>query len=137
VRRAASWAATLVVALAALVGLVALINSRDQSGIDRQPDAVAGPGRPYRGEPVLSPALDDAVKRGNVIVLYRDAQPPAGTRALLTPGGKALEQAGQAVVLEREPTLTAPLAGVSAKKIEDANSPAQLQPFIDYWLGGR
>jgi hypothetical protein len=137
VRRAASWVATLVVALAALVGLIALINSRDQSGVDKQSAAAAGPGSPYRGDPVLSPVLDGVVKRGNVVVLYRDASPPAGTRALVTPGGKALEQAGQAVVLEREPTLKAPLAGVSATKIEEANSPSELRAFIDYWLGGR
>jgi hypothetical protein len=137
VRRAASWAATLVVALAALVGLIALINSRDQSGVDKQSAVVAGPGTPYRGEPVLPAALDDVVKRGNVVVLYRDASPPAGTRALLTPGGEALEQAGQAVVLARDPTLSAPLAGVSATKVEQANSPAELRAFIDYWLGGR
>jgi hypothetical protein len=137
VRRAASWAATLVVALAALVGLVAFINSRDPSGVDNQANAAAGPGSAYRGEPALSAALADAVKRGNVVVLYRDANPPAGTRTLSTGGGKALEQAGQAVVLARERTLKAPLTAVSATKIEPANSPAQLRAFIDYWLGGR
>jgi hypothetical protein len=41
------------------------------------------------------------------------------------------------VVLEREPTLKVPLAAVSAKKIEEANSPRELNGFIDYWLGGR
>jgi hypothetical protein len=76
------------------------------------------------------------VKRGNVIVLYRDPKPPPDLRALATPGGRALEQAGQAVVLEHEPRLKTPLAAVSAKTIEVANSPAQLRGFIDYWLGG-
>ena len=73
--------------------------------------------------------------RGNVVVLYRDASPPPGTRALVPPGGKQLEQAGQSVVIDREPTLKAPLAAVSVKRIEEADSPGQLRPFIDYWLG--
>jgi hypothetical protein len=136
VRTALSWAATLIVALAALVGLIALINSRDKSGVSKRSAVVAGPGAPYHGDPVLSPALEDAVKRGNVVVLYRDDSPPAGTQALVPPGGKALVQAGQSVVIDREPTLKAPLAAVSAKKIQEADSPQQLRDFIDYWLGG-
>jgi hypothetical protein len=136
-RTAATWAISVVVGLVVLVGFVALINSRDKSGVDTQSPTAAGPGEPYKGDPVLSPALQDAVKRGNVVVLYRDAKPPAGTQQLVPPGGKALEQAGQSVVLEREPTLGAPLAAVSVKKIKEADAPAQLEQFIDYWLGGR
>ena len=135
-RRAGSWLLTFVISLAALVGLIALINSRDQSGVDKASrSSVAGPGSPYRGEPILSPGLEDAVKRGNVVVLYRDAKPPAGTQALVPPGGKALVQVGQSVVIDREPTLKAPLAAVSAKKIQEADFPQQLRDFIDYWLG--
>ena len=136
-RRVASWAAALVVGLAALVGLIAVLNSRDQSDLGQRTSAAAGPGKPYRGEPVLSPALEDAVKRGNVVVLYRDDRPPPGTAQLVPPGGTALEAAGQSVVIDREPTLTTPLAALSAKRIQAADAPAQLQPFIDYWLGGR
>lgn len=136
-RRAGRWLITILVSLAALVGLIALFNSKDQGGVDKSSvAATAGPGSPYTGEPALSAAAQSAVKLGNVVVLYRDPQPPAGTQALVPPGGKALEQAGQSVVLDREPTLRAPLAGVSAVKIEEANTPAQLKPFIDYWLGG-
>jgi hypothetical protein len=136
-RTAATWGISVVIGLAVLVGFVTLINSRDKSGVDQHSDAAVGPGRPYRGDPVLSPALQDAVRRGNVVVLYRDDKPPAGTTRLVPSGGKALEQAGQSVVLDREPTLKAPLAAVSTKKIEEADAPRQLQPFIDYWLGGR
>jgi hypothetical protein len=136
-RTVGTWALAVLVGLVALVGLITLINSRDKSGIDQQGSSNAGPGTPYRGEPVLSPALEDAVKRGNVVVLYRDAKPPAGTQQLVPPGGKALVNAGQSVVLDREPTLKVPLAAVSAKKIEEANSPQELNGFIDYWLGGR
>jgi hypothetical protein len=136
-RTVARWTVATLIGLVALVGLIALINSRDQSGVDQHRSVTSGPGQAYRGDPVLSPALQDAVKRGNVVVLYRDAKPPAGTEQLVPPGGKALVQAGQSVVLEREPTLHEPLAAVSTKKIERAASPQQLEPFIDYWLGGR
>ena|SRR5947208_2938023 len=129
------WLAAFAVGLVVLVGLIALINSRDKSGVDQQSASIAGPGRTYTGEPVLSPALQDAVKRGNVVVLYRDATPPPGTQGLVPPGGKALVRAGQSVVVDREPTLKAPLAAVSAKKIQEADSPQQLRPFVDYWLG--
>ena len=134
-RTALSWIAAVVVALVALVALITLINSRDKSGVKPHASVVAGPGERYRGEPVLSPALQDAVKLGNVVVLYRDDKPPAGTQALVPPGGKVLEQAGQSVVIDREPTLKAPLAAVSTKKIQLADSPQQLRDFIDYWLG--
>jgi hypothetical protein len=131
------WTLSFLVGLVFLVGLIALINSRDQSGVDQHASVTAGPGEPYKGDPVLSPALQDAVKRGNVVVLYRDDKPPQGTQQLVPPGGKSLEQAGQAVVLDREPTLKTALAAVSARKIEQADSPQQLQGFVDYWLGGR
>jgi hypothetical protein len=131
------WGLSFLIGLVALVGLIALINSRDQSGVDQASSVAAGPGNPYRGEPVLSPALQDAVKRGNVVLLYRDANPPSGTQQIVPAGGRALVQAGQAVVLEREPTLKTPLAAVSAKKIQAANAPRELTGFIDYWLGGR
>jgi hypothetical protein len=136
-RTVAGWALAVLIALVALVGFILLINSRDQSGVDQHSSVTAGPGETYKGDPVLSPALEDAVKRGNVVVLYRDDKPPAGTDALVPPGGKALEQAGQSVVIDREPTLHAPLAAVSDKKIQQADTPQELETFIDYWLGGR
>ncbi|MFL5895601.1 MAG: hypothetical protein ACJ76Z_10895 [Thermoleophilaceae bacterium] len=135
-RAAVSWAAAFVVALAAVVGLIAFFNSRDQSGLSSKAADAAAPGEPYRGDPVLSPADEDAVKRGNVLVLYRDARPPAGTADLVPPGGQALVQAGQSVVLDREPTLKSALSAVSAKRIQAADSPQQLRPFVEYWLGG-
>ena len=140
-RRALSWLATLLVALAALVGLIAVINSRDEgevgAGDRNRPASSRGPGEPYRGDPVLSPALEDAVRRGNIVVLHKAEEPPEGTADLVPPGGKALEAAGQSVVIEREPTLAAPLAAVSQRRIEQADRPEELQPFVDYWLGGR
>jgi hypothetical protein len=134
-RSALEWAAAFVVALAAVVGLIAFFNARDQSKLSDSASGSAAPGKPYRGEPVLSPADQDAVRRGNVLILYRDAKPPRGTTALIPAGGKALVQAGQSVVLDREPTLKTALSAVSAKRIEGADSPQQLRPFVEYWLG--
>jgi hypothetical protein len=136
-RRAWSWLVTLVVALAALVGLISIFNSRDESGVDQHSSLATGPGERYTGDPVLSPALQDAVKRGNVVVLYRDEQPPPGTKTLVPPGGPALEEAGQSVVLDREPTLKTALAAISAKKMQKADAPGELSEFVDYWIGGR
>lgn len=136
-RQVLSWALTFVIALAAVAGLVALINSRDPGALSKHDETANAPGRPYEGEPILSPADEDAVKRGNVVVLYRDSRPPAGTSDLVPAGGAALAQAGQSVLLDREPTLKTALAAVSAKRIQNANTPQELQPFIDYWLGGR
>ncbi|HEX4718006.1 MAG TPA: hypothetical protein VH300_05715 [Thermoleophilaceae bacterium] len=136
-RSVATWLVAILIALAAVVGLIAFLNSRDQGGVNQSTAAAAGPGEIYRGQPVLPPALQAAVNRGNVVILYRDAQPPSGTARLLPPGGRALLTAGQAVVLHRDPTLKAPLVALSARKFEQTDTPQQLQPFVDYWLGGR
>lgn len=131
-RRLASALATLVISLAALVGLIALINSRDKAGIDQQNSArAAGPGDRYRGDPPLTPSLRHAVALGNVVVFYRQTAP----RRLVQPGGRQLEQVGQAVLLKHQPRLTVPLAAVAANRVQPANTPAELQQFIDYWLG--
>jgi hypothetical protein len=39
------------------------------------------------------------------------------------------------VLLEREPTLAAPLAAVSADRIQTANDADGLREFVDYHLG--
>lgn len=135
--RALGWSISVLIAFAALVGLISLFNSRDDSDVAQHTAVTSGPGERYTGEPVLSPALQDAVRRGNVVVLYRDDEPPPGTKTLVPPGGKALEDAGQSVVLEREPTLRTPLAAVSAKRIQAADTPGELSAFVDYWVGGR
>jgi hypothetical protein len=136
VKTVLGWLAAFAVALVALAGLIAFLSSRDQSGVGGRAGVGQGPGERYKGDPVLSPALRDAVRRGNVVVLYRDAKPPEGTLALVPPGGKALEQAGQSVVLDREPTLKTQLVALSATKMLEADRPADLRAFIDYWIGG-
>lgn len=123
--------AALAVALVAVAGVVLFFQSRDDPAVE----AGGALGEPYRGEPVLSPALQDAVDAGNVVVLHRDARPPAGTDALQDGAGPELADQGLAVLLEREPTLTRPLAAVSAERIQYADAPEELQAFIDEHLG--
>jgi hypothetical protein len=128
VSRALTWGVALVVGVAAVVGLIAVFNSRDSSGLAQQS---AGPGAPYKGEPVLSPALEAAVKAGNVVVLYRDKRPSSPRQS-----AKALIDAGQGVVVDREPALGAAYAAISQNRIQLADDPARLGDFIDHWLGG-
>ena len=130
-RRAASLLAAVVVAAVAVGGVVLFFQSRDESTLEQRPAI----GAPYRGEPVLSPALEDAVSAGNVVVLHRDARPPNGVEALQEGAGPELAGDGLAVLVEREPTLDTPLAAVSADRIQPAARADGLQDFVDFHLG--
>ncbi len=129
--RALRGVAAVLLAVVAVGAAVIFFQSRDDSTLD--PRGVVG--EPYRGEPVLSPALEDAVAVGNVLILHRDARVPSGVRDLQDGAGPELREAGLAVLLEREPTLEAPLAAVSADRIQTAEDPAALQEFVDFHLG--
>ena len=129
--RAARIAAAGVLAAVAVGGAVLFFQSRDESTVDQRGDV----GEPYRGEPVLSPALEEAVARGNVVILHRESRPPDGVRELQEGAGPELRREGLAVLFEREPTLEAPLAAVSADRIQTAQEPAQLEAFVDFHLG--
>ena len=72
---------------------------------------------------------------GNIVVLHRDERVPRGARELTEGAGPRLRELGLAVILEREPTLTAPLAAVSDDRIELANTPGELRNFVDFHLG--
>ena len=65
-RRVGSWLLTLLIALAALVGLSAVFNSRDQSGLNSKQEqkqaVVNGPGDPYRGNPVQLKKVAELIK---------------------------------------------------------------------------
>ena len=127
-----SFLLSFVIALIGAVGVILFFESRDESQLE---GPRAEPGQPYRGEPVLSPALEDAVAAGNIVVLHRDERIPRGARELTEGAGPRLRELGLAVILEREPTLTAPLAAVSDDRIELANTPAELRNFVDFHLG--
>lgn len=129
--RALRIAAAVLIAVVAVGAVVLFFQSRDDSTLEAR-DTV---GQPYRGEPVLSPALEDAVALGNVVILHRDGRIPAGVRDLQDGAGPELQREGLAVLLEREPTLETPLAAVSADRIQPADDAAALQEFVDFHLG--
>ena len=121
-----------VIALIGAVGVILFFESRDESQLEGDREE---PGQVYRGEPVLSPALEDALAKGNVIVLHRDARLPAETRELSEGAGPRLEELGLAVILEREPTLRTPLGAVADDRIEYGDTPAEIRNFVDFHLG--
>jgi hypothetical protein len=132
-RNVISFVLSFVVALIGAVGVILFFESRDESQLE---GPRAEPGDVYEGEPVLSPGLQDAVAKGNVIVLHRDARLPAGTRELTEGAGPRLRELGLAVILEREPTLRTPLGAIADDRIQLARNPAELRNFVDFHLGG-
>jgi hypothetical protein len=120
------------IALAGAVGVILFFEARDESQLE---GPRAEPGEVYRGEPVLSPGLEDAVAKGNVVVLHRDARPPVGTQELAEGAGPRLRALGLAVILEREPTLERPVGAIADGRIELADTPAEIRNFVDFHLG--
>jgi hypothetical protein len=131
VRRALPVLAGVAVAALGALALSAFLTSRDDAALEPRADL----GRPYRGEPVLSPFLQAAVERGNVVVLHRDARTPAGTRKLAAAAPRTLQAEGLAVLFEREPTLETALAAVARRRILLADDPRALARFVDHHLG--
>ena len=127
-----AFVVSFVIALAGAVGVILFFESRDESQLEGPREE---PGQVYRGEPVLSPGLEDAVARGNVVVLHRDARLPAGTSELAQGAGPRLRELGLAVLFEREPTLETPLGAVADGRIELADTAAEIRNFVDFHLG--
>ena len=130
-QRAAVALCVLVVAAAGVVGVIALLNSRDAATLNDSP----GPGvaRAEGARPAVAP--------GNVVLLYSDERLTAELRELaLDTGGPAspeLVRAGQAVIVRRQPGLRVPVVGLSRERRQDAQRPGdpRLRAFIEYWLG--
>jgi hypothetical protein len=133
VRRVAVAVAVLVVAAAGAVGVMLLLNARDDATVPRS----EGPGiqRAQGARPVVA--------AGNVVLLYSDERLTAALRELaLDTGGRAtpeLEAAGQAVLVVRQPGLRVPVVAVTTDRRLDAPGPADpgLRAFVEYWLGRR
>ena len=132
IRDIVSFIISFVIALGGAVGVILFFESRDESQLEGPREE---PGRVYRGEPVLSPGLEEAVAQGNVVVLHRDARPPEGTEELTAGAGPRLRELGLAVLLEREPTLRTALGAVADGRIELAETPAEIRNFVDFHLG--
>jgi hypothetical protein len=127
-----SFLVSFVIALIGAVGVILFFESRDEAQLEAARDE---PGEPYTGEPVLSPGLEEAVAKGNVIVLHRDARMPAGTEELAEGAGPRLRELGLAVIFEREPTLETPLGAVADDRIEFGGTPTEIRNFVDFHLG--
>jgi hypothetical protein len=127
-----SFLISFVIALIGAVGVILFFESRDDAPVDSSNKV---PGRIYRGEPALSPALEDAVAKGNVVILHRDVRVPAGTSDLAQGAGPRLEDIGLAVLFERDPALRTRLAAIADRRIEYANTPEELRNFVDFHLG--
>ncbi len=121
-----------VIALIGAVGVILFFESRDESQLEGDREE---PGEVYRGEPILSPALEDAVAKGNVVVLHRDARLPPGTEELAEGAGRRLEELGLAVIFEREPTLSTALGAIADGRVEYGDTPAEIRNFVDFHLG--
>ena len=127
-----SFFVSFVIALIGAVGVILFFEARDESQLEGER---AEPGEVYRGEPVLSPALEEAVAKGNVVVLYRDPRQPRGTQELAEGAGPRLEELGLAVVFEREPTLKTALGAIADDRIEYGDTPSEIRNFVDFHLG--
>jgi hypothetical protein len=130
VRRAALGLVAVLVALAAVAGLVAVLQSRDEPGIDS-----AAPGAP-------APDADGRrLRLGNVVLSYRSPRDAAPLRALADelagPADPALVAAGQAVIVERAPRQAEPVVAEAFRRRQTAtrgDDPA-VRVFAEYWLG--
>ena len=126
-RRAGGWIAALVLGAALVAGLIAVLQSRDESAVD-PPAAQAAPGE--RAEP--PGGLAEVLERGNVLVQYTGAAPTG-----LGDDTPELREAGQAVIADPTDALPARYVAYSATHRLAADRPEELREFVDYWLGGR
>lgn len=131
-RRAGLLALALLIALAGTVGIIAFLQARDDAEIGTREGA---PGVEAPGE--TSPRL----RTGNVLLTYRSQADGAALRALAEEiagaPDPALQDAGQAILVERRPDQrTAVVARAWQRRLEagGAQDPA-LPAFAEAWLG--
>lgn len=132
IRDIISFLVSFVIALIGAIGVILFFESRDESQLEGPREE---PGEVYRGEPILSPGLEEAVAQGNVVVLHRDAGLPPAADELAAGAGPRLRELGLAVIFEREPTLGEPFGAIADGRIELAKTPAELRNFVDFHLG--
>jgi hypothetical protein len=114
-----------------VAAVAAVLASRDDSTVT--PSAGPGVARPAGARPQVAP--------GNVVLLYSDERLTRRIRQLAADTGgaasKALVDAGQAVVVQRQPNLRVPVVAVTATRRLDAGGPEDpsLRAFVEYWLG--
>lgn len=142
---------TVVVAIGGVVLLLLFLQGRDDSQIDVATSG--GPGQALAGGELpedlrasgarAEPSdadIEDLLRRGNVVLVYGQARPPAELTALAReiagPPDPALEASGQAIVLARRPGVDGVVA-LAWERIDRVSDPADpaLAEFARYWLG--
>jgi hypothetical protein len=120
------------VAVIGVAALAAFFVSRDDATVP-QDDQQPGVERAANAQPRVQP--------GNVVLLYSDERLTSGVRAFAAriagEPSAALQAAGQAVLVERRPNLTAPVTALTAGRRLEAAGPEDpaLESFVEYWLG--
>ena len=132
-RRGALALAALLLVVAGVVGVSALLSSRDDATLEGSTGV--GVRRAAGEQPAVAP--------GNVVLLYSDERLTAVLRDLARDtGGEATPQvvsAGQAVLVRRRPGLRVAVSALTSERRLDAAGPddPRLRQFIEYWLGRR
>lgn len=152
-RRAAGLLVALVVALAAVVGLLLFLQARDTSTLDRSGKASAAPGTTVDSPAPARPAtvrrdggslttdqIRTAVRAGDVVLVFDDGADVGTLRAVQEavsgPFDPDLAKVGEAVVLARRPGATGIVAMAFGHelRVARADDPA-LRAFSDAYVG--
>ena len=130
-RRLLTGLVTFVLCLAAVVGVLAFFNARDESTVAEQP---RGPGEE------LAPLADEIDTPGNVFLRASDGADLPELRALAEEIAgeptEALRATGQAVVVEQDRSADG-IEAVAASRsltVEEPDDP-ELEEFVSFWLG--
>jgi hypothetical protein len=132
VRRAGTLALALLLALAGTIGVIAFLQARDDANIGGER---SGPGVQAPGETA------ERLRRGNVLLTYRRQEDGAALRALAEdvagPPDPALEEAGQAILVERRPDQGQNVVARAWERRLEAPSAADpaVREFAEAWLG--
>lgn len=146
-RRVGGALLAIAIGAALIVGLLLVLNARDEAGVHQSVDDGPAPGVPFDAEASAPDLLTERQVRllrlGDVLLLHAARAPPPALVSLRDelsgPPDPALEAAGQAVILARAPhAATAPAVTALAwgRRLE-ADDPAdpQLAAFAEHWLG--
>ncbi|MFL5845217.1 MAG: hypothetical protein ACJ762_11025 [Solirubrobacteraceae bacterium] len=125
-RKLAGTLLAVVIAVAGVIGLIAFFNSRDDSTTNKTPTTAA--------------SAANGPSDGNVVLSFSDPAFEPKLRELADSLGAtdtpALRQAGQAVIVRRDPQAGGVVARAAGRRIVVAKpDDPQLQDFIDRWLG--
>ncbi len=146
-RKLLGWVLVVVVSLAVVIGVVVLLQSRDEGDVG----GATGPGEKvaarcpdlaqsitHDARPLSENQIKQALSLGNVVLRYHGSKPPAALRELqdeLTgPFDAEIAAAGQAVILAGGGQTVEALAWGRRLRARTPGDP-QLRAFAEAWLG--